>query len=110
MIAKLFEVRDRMTFIPILAVKLTSKQMAENYLLNRAGFRLAHKHKPFILVTRLTGNMTAYAPYQWGDNTMTTIHEHLVKNFSKCKSGDVLDCEFIRGEKDTIKESERERD
>jgi len=108
---KVFELRDKGTFIPIIATRLQSNDLEDEkelYLLRRAGFANADCF-PAILITRLSGGARAEVdPYSWTDRTFQTAHHWLEKNFHAINNGDVIDCEFILGETDTPKMSERE--
>jgi len=108
MITKLFEVRDRATFLPVIATSMTSPASeAEFYLLRRAGYGV----QPLILLTRLEGDNTpaCYDPYAWGDRTMRTAHLYIQDHWNVLESGDVVDVEFILGERPAPKVSERGR-
>jgi hypothetical protein len=108
MIAKLFEVRDRATFLPVIATSMTSPaNEAEFYLLRRAGYGV----QPLILLTRLDadGRPANYDPYAWGDRTMRVAHQHIQDHWLTLESGDVVDVEYILGERDAPKVSERGR-
>lgn len=106
MIVKAFEVRDRATFIPVLAILLGSQNAEEEYLLMRCGYRSFGVYS--VMMTRLAGDGRACVdPQSWGDRTMQAIHFYLEENFVKHQSGDVLDVEFILGEKKHPKLSER---
>lgn len=110
MITKVFEVRDRMTFLPVLAVKVGSEQpensRAEVYLIDRAGFG-----RPLVILIRLEGSRKAeYDPFAWSDRTMHTAHLYIEDRFDELVSGDVVDVEYILQEKPTPKISERLED
>lgn len=56
MIAKTFEVRDKATFIPVLAVKLEPGCEADRYLFGRAGYgTMPEAQRCFIMVCRVDG-------------------------------------------------------
>ena len=107
MITKLFEIRDRNTFIPVLATKIDHEIEAQSYLLRRAGFM-----KPFdpdrfyILLCRINGTEFQILPHNWSGRTMVTAHDHIVKKWEKLEDGDVIDVEFILGETKVKKVSE----
>jgi hypothetical protein len=117
MITKLFEIRDRGTFIPVIAVKAVPGRdgsggviESERYLLRRSGFGF---DDPCIILCRaecsgIDRNAT-YDPYSWGQNPRTffVAHEHILRNFDTLESGEVIDVEFILGETATKKQSER---
>jgi len=124
---KLFEVRDRATFIAVLAVKLTAdvqlttddlelvgderigSRNPEHFLLRRAGYASAAiapswTGEPYVLVAKL--ERAHYDPFSWDSMTMVGAHRHIRDNWDKLSSGDVIDVEFLRGETDQPKASE----
>ena len=110
MITKLFEIRDSATFIPVIATKIEYDIDAQSYLLRRAG--LSKPLNPalfYILLCRINsgGGECQTLPYNWHGRTMTTAHQHIVKNWQKLEDGDVIDVEFILGETKVRKVSER---
>lgn len=108
--SKLLEVRDRATFVPVLAVQLIPSTLAENYLLARAGFGLdASTQSMYVQVSRIDGGtgQSTCDPHYWGDNrTMFTAHNYIIATFDELTTGDVIDVEYILGERDTPKVSE----
>jgi hypothetical protein len=46
-------------------------------------------------------------PYAWNSRTMGTAHNYIYEHFDELNDGDVVDVEFILGEKPTKKVSER---
>lgn len=106
MTSKLFEIRDRATFIPVLAVKLDYHWDCERYLLRRAGYNLNDCN---VILFGIVGGLDKATcdPYDWGDRTRTTAHEYIIKNFDALESGQVIDVEFILGETTEPKQSER---
>ena len=95
---KYFEIRDKGTFIPALAVEVAG---SHSWLARRAGFG-----DPMIVLIHLTGMRCHYDPYEWGDRTMRTAHDHIANTWEAQQSGAVIDVEFILGESDTKKLSE----
>jgi len=109
---KLFEVRDRMTFIPVIAIKLSSSSEAERYLLAMAGYGLQSiEQEKHILVGKAQTGELHYAyqhhPGYPGVRTMGIAHQHILKHYEEMNSGDVLDVEFILGEVEQPKISQR---
>jgi hypothetical protein len=104
---KLFEIRDRATFIPCIGIWIDTRDSdvnAEFYLIRRAGYDEAY---PLLLLTRLDGGGKAqYDAYDWGDRTMQVAHDYIQNHWDELQSGDVVDVEFILGETTTPKESE----
>lgn len=108
---KFFEIRDRATFIPVYAFCArpgTPDSEAEKYLLARAGYGTPGDTE-CIIVGRLDCYGAHYDPYDWvsGGRTMTVAHQHIEKHFDELETGDVIDVEFILGEKPQKKLSER---
>lgn len=114
---KLFEVRDRATFIPVMAVKLTpyhsdGHRSVEQWLLQRAGYALEQMVgnpalEPYVVLWRLEGGPAEYDPHAWGNRTMTVAHGHIIESWEKLQSGDVVDVEYILGHSMAPKQSER---
>lgn len=107
--SKCFEIRDRHTFIPVLATKVSFEDEAESYLLRRCGFRQDTKA---VFLTRLGTGEGNYDPNGWvnGTRTMTTAHRYIKLNFDALPNGAVVDVEFISGETSVPKRSERHAD
>lgn len=99
---KFFEIRDRATFIPGLAILMKSYDMHESYLLQRTGYD--HDH-PTILLINLSNQQARHSPCDWqpGIRTMPVAHQYIVKNFNTLESGDVIDVEYILGEAEAKK-------
>lgn len=109
---KLFEVRDRMTFMPCFAFLTTPgsihpEAQSESFLLHRAGFDPGAPVVVFGVLTDTT--RTHYDPFEWADRTLRTAHEYVFRNWHGLVSGDVIDVEFILGERSESKLSERFR-
>ena len=100
MTIKLFEIRDRATFIPAMAIQVSK---ADGWLMWRAGFG----EHPCVYLIMLATQKAAYDPYDWGNRTMCAAHNYIVEHFDELKTDDVIDVEFILGEKPTKKISER---
>ena len=108
MIVKAFEIRDSMTFIPVVGISLCPKDGKQQYLLARAGFGTTPQEQiRFVVLFKLIGNMQTYDPLVWNDRTMTTAHRHIRDNFEKLESGEVIDVQYILGETKEVKQSER---
>lgn len=103
--SKLFEIRDRATYIPVVATLLTSENPIECYHLRRAGFDLSH---PLVMVTRLVDGKGSYADYHWGSDTRTmpVAHKYIQEHWKTLVTGDVIDVEYISGETEQPAESE----
>lgn len=103
---KLFELRDKGTFIPIIALKVEARSEPERYLLARAGYGT---EQCVILVraecSGVNRNAT-YDPYAWGGRTYPVAHNYIIDHFDELKSGAVVDVEHILGESTKPKLSE----
>jgi len=101
--AKLFEIRDRATFIPVLAVKLEPLCGADMYLLARSGYgSSAESQSEYVMLIQINGGsgLAKSDPYDWeGSRTYRVAHDYIITNFDKLDAGDVVDVENILGEK-----------
>jgi hypothetical protein len=99
---KLIEVRDRGTFIPALAMRVTSTgDVAGDWLLRRGGFSLDGVS---IILMRLTDCAAQYDSYDW---ECRPAHVWLLEHFEQVAHGAVVDVEHILGERSAPKVSER---
>lgn len=103
MTTKLFELRDKNTFIPILCIDCTSKDQYEIWLLRRAGFGETR----CIQLVSFSRKESHYDPYEWGDRTYAVAHDYITKNWDTLDYGQVICVEYILGERDSPKKSER---
>jgi hypothetical protein len=97
MTPKLFEIRDKATFIPVLAIDISAK---DGYLARRAGFG----HRCIQLVD--FRGRTSYDPFDWGGRTFTAAHTYIETHWDDLANGAVVDVEFILGETAQPKVSE----
>ncbi|MCB1423203.1 MAG: hypothetical protein KDJ69_12210 [Nitratireductor sp.] len=105
---KILEIRDRATFISVLATELwTGKTtITERYYLERAGY--GDGGSRYIIMTRLEGLETQCDPYKWPSfRTMKAAHVYILQHWDELESGDVVDVEFINSESKEPKKSER---
>ena len=113
MTAKLFEIRDLMTTISALAVKLESTDDAERFLLAHAGFGLTHDEQArYVVLLRLGGSSGEWTcdPHSWSPpfaRTMPIAQQYINAHFDELQSGAVVDVQFILGETANPKISER---
>lgn len=112
MIAKTFEIRDKATFIPVLAIKLEPSCEADRYLLGRCGFGAdSASQSQYIQLVKIDGGVgiSSSDPYEWGSaaRTMPIAHQYIIKNFDKLGSGAVVCVEYLLGERLEPKVSER---
>lgn len=103
--SKLFELRDRGTFVPVMATKVEPASSQEAYLLGRAGYNLREN---YVIMCGLDGGLDKATcdPYDWSNRTRQVAHEYIRENFDELENGQVIDVEFILGESGAPKESE----
>ena len=110
MICKTFEFRDKMTFIPVLAIKLEPTSPADNFLFMRAGYGFTKEEQlGYVGLAQIDGGHGQFTtdPYDWGSNrTMHYGHIYINKHFDELVSGSVVDVEFLLGESSSPKNSE----
>ena len=105
---KIFEVRDRATFMILSAMFIPSWQNIKTpdsikYLVWWAGHA-----RDMVIMCNLTDPFKIEThPGAWKDRTYSTTHQYIVDNWDGLISGQVLDVEYILGEVDTPKESQR---
>lgn len=105
--AKALELRDRGTFIPLLAVDMNPDGFDQRYLLRRCGYPC--DGRPNIAIARLgaDGDPLRNDPFAWQGRTFPVGHEWILEHWDELEDGSVVDVEFILGETTTKKESER---
>lgn len=106
---KCLEVRDRNTFCPVICIWPVPNNDAQRYLLRRDGYR-GNSDEHCIVYIKPQCRGVAYDPYHWpsGERTHRVAHEYILRNWATLKDGDVIDVEFILGETEAPKVSERE--
>lgn len=101
---KFIEIRDKATFIPAVAIDCSlSGNSYDDYLLRRAGYG----DRRLILLTRIDGGKAHYDSHYWGDRTWAVVHDYLEKHWDEIADAEVIDVEFILGESEKAKVSER---
>ena len=102
MTVKQLEVRDRGTFMPMLAIKVSG---VDGWLFRRAGFG----SQPLIILMNLVRMECQYDPWSWPTQarTVPAAHRYITANWDEILDGDVIDVEFILGERPSKKTSER---
>lgn len=117
---KLFELRDRSTFVPMFAVRCNAESLfthptqteqaqlnAEDYLLRRAGFDARSRHLVIFGKLSQPGECN-YDPYYWSNSrTLGYAHAYIEEHWDELKSGQVIDVEHLRGERPGPRVSER---
>ena len=99
---KLIEIRDRKTYVPVMAVGFYGR---DSWMLRRSGY--GHD-KFYVILTKISGKTHCeYSPCNWGDRTMSTAHKYLVENWPLVGDGGMIDVEVVKGEKEHPTESEQ---
>lgn len=115
MITKTFEVRDRGTFIPVMAVKLWPESEADRYLIARSGYGTnAIDQAKYVMIGRLDGagkfTSDVFEMGPKGTRTMEVAGRYIIEYFEHLPSGSVIDVEYILQEKPQKKISESQED
>ena len=105
---KSLEIRDANTFIPVICIRPVPSNEEQRYLLRRDGYRGDDTERCVILIDAQCRGV-AYDPYDWVRDRRTKGHAHnyITEHWFELKDGDVIDVEFILGEKPDKKLSER---
>jgi hypothetical protein len=109
MITKTFELRDRATFVPVLAIRLEPGCEADRYLFGRAGFTPnPDRQREYIMLCGLNGGRETATcdPHDWPNRTRQEAHKYIREHFEELESGAVVDVEYILGETASPKRSE----
>lgn len=104
---KCLELRDRMTFIPVICIRPVPDNEAQRYLLRRDGYA-GNDSEGCIIMIDAQCRGVAYDCYDWEDRrTKGTAHNFIDQHWHELADGDVIDVQFILGETDKPKVSER---
>lgn len=97
---KIFEVRDRSTSIPVVAVWLTPEDPRESELAARCGYGRLDTQGDYVLVAPLAGGVLHYDPFARTEASRTLHHAHvfIAAHFATMRPGDVVDVQRILGE------------
>ncbi len=102
---KMFEIRDRMTLIPVIAIKTHGDTPQEHSHFRRAGWG----SNSVILIDHNGGTEVSHDPFKWredGTRTMFEAHRHIQENFDALENFAVIDVEYLLGETAKPKASE----
>lgn len=109
---KLFEVRDRMTFIPVICVRCNPANEAEKFLIADSDYGMREERQAeWILMGRLRDRILRLSPSDQDGypkvRAMWMAHHHILKHWDELQTGDVIDIEFILNETSAPKISQR---
>ena len=96
---KFFEVRDRMTFIPAMAVRVASSH--ELTRADRLRRRAGYGEGGVIYFTHLQTGETHNDPHDWDTRTMAQAHNYAELNWEKLQDGELIDVRVLLGEEVT---------
>jgi hypothetical protein len=100
---KTFEIRDRATFVPVVAINPKPRTKLERYLWGREGFVSINS---YVLITKLSSLECKFMPSSWGDRTMQVAHQYIFENWDSLENCALIDVEYILGETETKKATE----
>ena len=103
----ILEVRDAATFIPVIAIRTTSDNDQEAWLMRACGWA---KEGNDVMLLRADGTgEIKRSPFDHpvGARTMPVAHRYIADHWDELNPGDIVDVEFILGLSDTPKQSER---
>ncbi len=105
---KCLEIRDSMTFLPVICIRPVADNEEQRYLLRRDGYRADESETCIIMIDAQCRNC-AYDPYDWTglSRTQRIAHDYIRKNWAMLADGDVVDVEHILNETQEKKISER---
>lgn len=100
MFMKMIEIRDSMTCIPTVAIKMLACDPVEQKFLWRCGYP---KDGSSITLMRLSDQKATNDPYGWhalgtGLRTMQVAHDYILKYYDTLRNGQVVDVRTILGE------------
>jgi hypothetical protein len=103
---KCLELRDIGTFIPVICIRPIPTNAAQYYLLRRDGYSGDETERCIIMIDAQCRGVS-YDPYGWtGARTLPRAHLYITEHWSELHDGDVIDIEFILGERNIPKISE----
>lgn len=106
---KIFEVRDKGTCLPVVAIRLTADDPQEAKLAQRCGYGDAEVQPEYVLVAPLAGgaplHYDVYARLE-PTRTLRTAHDYIIRHFAELRPGAVVDVQWILGEIPAPRESD----
>lgn len=103
MIVKALEIRDEGTTISMLAIRPIPENPAQRAVLRHAGYG----DSDYVILIGAHDCEGSYNPYkQPGNRTRRAAHIWIKEHFDELRDGDVVDVQFILGERPTKKTSE----
>lgn len=103
---KFFEVRDKATTASVMCIQMDLMKVLYTQgersvrIASRAGYAF---NPTCILFHPMAHDKIKYDPCEWGDRTYQVAHDYIIKNWETLESGDIVDVEYILGERDKPK-------
>ena len=98
---KTVEIRDRATYIPAFAIRMWGSDVKELFLFKSCGYGIMGSCVMLIpLQAPWLSARCSDEQKNMNGRTIAEAHKWIEKNFSSINNGDVVDVEFILGEKD----------
>jgi len=106
---KLVEIRDRFTAVYAVATELWPGPVEDEDAIRRMGWNPARRPYPVVLYWP-SAKEGRHDPLGWGESprTMRVAHEWIEGHWDELRSSDVVDVEWILGERDEPKRPQRE--
>lgn len=103
---KVLEIRDKMTFIPVICIRPVPENEGQRYLLRRDGYSGSADESCIIMIDAQCRGCS-YDPHEWdGSRTKGIAHSFIRESWDFLTDGDVIDVEYILGETTSKKISE----
>jgi hypothetical protein len=105
---KCLEIRDRSTMLTVMCFKPIPENRAQHFLMRHDGWSCSPtEHLVVVIDTHKHSAIYDCHEYSGGSRTMPEAHKYIEKNWDTLVDGDVVDVEYILGETETKKVSER---
>lgn len=88
MIIKCIEIRDRLTCIPAVAIKMEAADVVEAHFLRRCGYP---QDGTGVVLMKLSDQEASSDPYHWDNRTMGAAHLFIEESFDDLVNGQVVD-------------------
>jgi hypothetical protein len=107
--AKLVEVRDDATCMPVMAIRMKTDDWNDEAKVWGIHTRSGYPRDGSGIVMMVLADQRAQVdPYGWSDHhTLGLAHHYIYENFDSLKDGDVLDVRVLRKERTVPVESDR---
>jgi hypothetical protein len=107
---KVLEIRDAGTTIPVLAIRPVGETDGEHWAFWRSGYGGPEDAVRHVMLLRIDDGKCESDPLKWtGSRTMRIAHQRIREAWDHIKSEDVIDVEYILGERGVPKQPERLR-